>query len=93
MEFHKDVNLLNGSPNINMNAHIQNYFIKVLKCSDAGRWIEAIMTVWPSGLRRWLKAPVRKGVGSNPTAVTFGHGAACRNLMLWLPLPSGCSVF
>ena len=26
-------------------------------------------TVWPSGLRRWLKAPVRKGVGSNPTAV------------------------
>ena len=28
-------------------------------------------TVWPSGLRRWLKAPVRKGVGSNPTAVIF----------------------
>ena len=33
------------------------------------------LTVWPSGLRRWLKAPVRKGVGSNPTAVTF-HGKA-----------------
>ena len=30
----------------------------------------AVKTVWPSGLRRWLKAPVRKGVGSNPTAVT-----------------------
>ena len=30
------------------------------------------MTVWPSGLRRWLQAPVRKGVGSNPTAV-IGH--------------------
>ena len=28
-----------------------------------------IKTVWPSGLRRWLQAPVRKGVGSNPTAV------------------------
>ena len=28
-------------------------------------------TVWPSGLRRWLQAPVRKGVGSNPTAVTM----------------------
>ena len=28
-------------------------------------------TVWPSGLRRWLKAPVRKGVGSNPTVVNF----------------------
>jgi hypothetical protein len=27
-------------------------------------------TVWPSGLRRWLKAPFRKGMGSNPTAVT-----------------------
>ena len=26
-------------------------------------------TVWPSGLRRWLQAPVRKGVGSNPKAV------------------------
>ena len=32
-------------------------------------------TVWPSGLRRWLKAPVRKGVGSNPTAVI------CRNML------------
>ena len=28
-------------------------------------------TVWPNGLRRWLQAPVRKGVGSNPTAVTI----------------------
>ena len=26
-------------------------------------------TLWPSGLRRWLKAPFRKGVGSNPTGV------------------------
>ena len=32
---------------------------------------------WPSGLRRWLQAPVRKGVGSNPTAVIF-----CRRLAL-----------
>ena len=30
-----------------------------------------VKTVWPSGLRRWLQAPVRKGVGSNPTAVTL----------------------
>ena len=28
-------------------------------------------TVWPSGLRRWLQAPVRKGVGSNPTAANW----------------------
>ena len=34
-------------------------------------------TVWPSGLRRWLQAPVRKGVGSNPTAVIF-----CRRRVL-----------
>jgi len=35
------------------------------------------MTVWPSGLGRWLQAPVRKGVGSDPTAVTtlIGWGA------------------
>jgi hypothetical protein len=26
-------------------------------------------TVWPSGLRRWLKAPVRRGARSSPTAV------------------------
>ena len=26
-------------------------------------------TVWASGRRRWIQAPVRKGVGSNPTAV------------------------
>ena len=42
-------------------------------------------TVWPSGLRRWLKAPVRKGVGSNPTAVIGvlapkGEGSATLNL-------------
>ena len=32
-------------------------------------------TLWPSGLRRWLKAPVRKGVGSNPTAVKNSNGS------------------
>ena len=31
----------------------------------------ASRTVWLSGLRCWLQAPVRKGVGSNPTAVTL----------------------
>jgi hypothetical protein len=33
----------------------------------------SIKTLWPSGLRRWLKAPVRKGVGSNPTGVNVVH--------------------
>ena len=32
-------------------------------------------TLWPSGLRRWLKAPVRKGVGSNPTGFILPRGA------------------
>ena len=30
-----------------------------------------ISTTWPSGLRRWLQAPVRKGMGSNPTAFCY----------------------
>ena len=33
--------------------------------------MRVIRTVWPSGLRRWLQAPVRKGVGSNTTAVIY----------------------
>ena len=46
-------------------------------------------TVWPSGLRRWLQAPVRKGVGSNPTAVTLlarGAGGCDRSCRA-----AGCS--
>ncbi len=42
-------------------------------------------TVWPSGLRRWLQAPVRKGVGSNPTAVTLCYR---KNLASFLILAS-----
>ena len=38
-------------------------------------------TVWPSGLRRWLQAPVRKGVGSNPTAVTCTRARHCEPLL------------
>ena len=36
------------------------------------------LTAWPSGLRRQLKALVRKGVGSNPTAVIFGFERSCK---------------
>ena len=32
-----------------------------------------IKTLWPSGLRRCFKAPLRKAMGSNPTGVTYGH--------------------
>ena len=45
-------------------------------------------TVWPSGLRRWLQAPVRKGVGSNPTAVISALILFCTSPILQLsPLP------
>ena len=51
-------------------------------CEDILSLAVANMTVWPSGLRRWLQAPVRKGVGSNPTAVIvdakpFASSSAC----------------
>ena len=38
--------------------------------------LDLYLTVWPSGLRRWLQAPVRKGVGSNPTAVICANPAS-----------------
>ena len=54
-------------------------------------WAEALnMTVWPSGLRRWLQAPVRKGVGSNPTAVSLWYArgvAECRPTSARVALP------
>ena len=39
------------------------------------------MTVWPSGLRRWLKAPFRKGVGSKPTAANAAASERAHNIM------------
>ena len=40
--------------------------------------IARLKAVWPSGLRRWRKAPFRKGVGSNPTAVSRFRAARTR---------------
>eukprot|EP00971_Amphidinium_carterae_P240939 4783283-Amphidinium_carterae.1 len=40
---------------------------------------------WPSGLRRWLKAPF-KGVGSNPTAII--ESLRRENKMSYLQQPS-----
>ena len=47
--------------------------LQVIPVSRFISWLRCLpnMTVWPSGLRRWLKVPVRKGVGSNPTAVSL----------------------
>ena len=39
-------------------------------CSHLG---SITWTVRPSGLRRWLEAPFREGVGANPTAVIPTH--------------------
>lgn len=32
---------------------------------------------WPSGLRRGIQAPIRKGEGSNPSAVITIHSFLC----------------
>ena len=53
------------------------HFLRGTRCFVPGNIEFLTRTVWPSGLRRWLQAPVRKGVGSNPTAVISGitcHG-------------------
>ena len=49
-------------PAILLDIFIYVTFISWLKCSGNIR-------AWPSGTRHWLKAPLRKGVGLNPTAV------------------------
>ena len=40
------------------------------------------LTVWPSGLRRLIQAPVHKGVGSNPTAVILYERRALHAALL-----------
>ena len=46
-------------------------------------WLE---TAWPSGLRRYVQVVVRKGVGSNPTAVSF-HKTAIHQTMSVMRAP------
>ena len=61
-----------GCPCCRAPVRVKNRCLKLLKWQ--GQTMAKFMlaqTVWPSGLRRWLQAPVRKGVGSNPTAVTL----------------------
>ena len=50
-------------------------------------------TVWPSGLRRWLKGPVRKGVGSNPTAVKCTQTHPLSNAIFMMRLHSMDHVY
>ena len=58
-------------------------FFRRLYLHGGGSWQAAVWTcttttLWPSGLRRWLKAPFRKGVGSNPTGVIL------KKCILWV---------
>ena len=56
-----------------MTLCVRNVLHGATEPSLAGRQRESCntsRTVWPSGLRRWLKALFRKGVGSNRAAVT-----------------------
>jgi hypothetical protein len=50
------------------------------------------MTLWPSGLRRWLKAPFRKGVGLNPTGVSLLHPDRSSLLVCWASLNKSIQV-
>ena len=56
-------------------------FLSRRKCSlpagGCGCACAHTLTIWPCGLRRWLQAPVRKSVGSNPTAVVYLVGFNC----------------
>ena len=61
---------------VKFTAHVQTVFYGIAVFIQ----FLTIKTVWPSGLRRWLKAPFRKGVGSNPTAVTHQIHAAIQRL-------------
>jgi hypothetical protein len=46
-------------------------------------WVNLILpkTLWPHGLRRWLKAPFRKGVGSDPTGVILFGLILCHGVL------------
>jgi hypothetical protein len=48
---------------------------------------------WPSGLRRGIQAPIRKGEGSNPSAVIKIHSFFCACLLFgYTVVPSARQV-
>ena len=63
----RDVGARQGSAGRRLSRSLQSCCISGVRFIP---WLECLgsMTVWPSGLGRWLQAPVCKG-GSNPTAV------------------------
>ena len=73
-------------------AQVRTLSVSLLLCEvwvhrklKAARHALTAATAWPSGLRRQLKALVRKGVGSNPTAVIFEKlYCTCRSSDLFL---------
>ena len=56
------------------------HFLGGTRCFAPGNMEFLTRTAWRSGLRRWLQAPVRKGVGSSHTAVF--SGTTCNGTVL-----------
>ena len=56
----------------------QSMSARTLHCKKEMHFAVPLM-LWPSGLRRWLKAPFRKGVGSNPTGVILMNQNSTRS--------------
>ena len=62
-------NNTNGSPCSVLYLMFNGLCVVSYKCPLMYKHHFVDRTLWPSGLRHWLKAPVRKGVSSNPTGV------------------------
>ena len=60
-----------------------DFFLVAVRALNMSHPATSVLAGWSSGLRRRIKAPVRKGVGSNPTFV---------KLFLWLQPEASSSL-
>ena len=67
----KTLNLVVVGSSPTVGANFTSFALVSPLLSARSTFPEQQQAAWPSGLRRQLKALVRKGVGSNPTAVKF----------------------
>lgn len=92
------VHLLNRDTNVYLTDHVLQSWSNIITSESVLRdpCAPTNRTAWPSGLRRWLQAPVRKGVGSNPTAVIRSMHGIChgfedeRFFLLWNKFTVAC---
>lgn len=56
-----------------MEAAISQHALSAAASYKANASATVDMVRWPSGLRRRIKAPIRKGAGSNPARITDGE--------------------